>query len=202
MDGTDNTLARVEFDATLEEVVDEQIRFAGSTKTFARQRLIQVVSTGMGATVGLLAMWYWRRDSLPADLLLGAIALGVALGTLVGYLAGVNFDWRVKRYVRRTINEHYSAAGKLHHEIEIRPDGLRCLSRGIELTLPWDQFSRRTDAAGAIDLWFSSPALVRIPGRAFPRHEDRLRFLQLAITTAAARNDSRKSGGSAHGLDD
>lgn len=58
MDGTDNTLARVEFDATLEEVVDEQIRFAGSTKTFARQRLIQVVSTGMGATVGLLAMWY------------------------------------------------------------------------------------------------------------------------------------------------
>jgi hypothetical protein len=181
MNSDEKALSRVEFDSTIEEVVDVQIRLATSTKTFAQQRRNQVVWTGMGAGVAFPATILFKLRHEPPTAFLGLVALGLVafgaiLGVTLGYLAGRYFDRRVSRIVRRTANELYSDPAKLHEEIEIRPEGIWCRSRGMEVTLPWDQLARSTDTAESIEMWFSAPALIRIPSRAFLTPDHRRAF--------------------------
>jgi hypothetical protein len=179
-------LQRVEFDSTIEEVVGVQIRLALSTKSFARQRRGQVVWTGLSAGITFPASVLYHLGYVPpAVVALGVVAFSVLLGVALGYLAGRYFDWRVRRAVRRSIVEYNSGSAPIHQEIELRPDGLWCRSRELEMTLPWVHFLRTTDAAEAIELWFSSPALVRVPSRAFLSAEHRREFLQHATMRTA-----------------
>jgi hypothetical protein len=191
MSGHPDALSRVEFDSTIEEDVDVQIRLACSMTSFAEQRRRQVVGTAFAAAaagpVGLLLGLGYVPSAV---VLLGVIALSVILGAALGNLAGHYFDRRVRRGVRRVVDELYSGAETLHQEIELRPAGLWCRSRGVEMVLPWSRFSRTHDAAEGIELWFSLPALARIPSRAFLSHQHRQEFLAHATMLAAATDKS------------
>jgi hypothetical protein len=118
-------------------------------------------------------------------LVIGVVTMSVVSGMLLGYFAGRYFDWRVRRYVRRTLDERYSGAAHVRQEIETRPEGLWCRASGIAATIPWGQLARTNDAADAIELWFSPPVVVRLPSRAFSNDDERRKMLQ-AINTLAA----------------
>jgi hypothetical protein len=115
---------------------------------------------------------------------IGVVTVSVVVGMLLGYFAGRYFDWRVRRYARRTIEERYSGAAHVRQEIETRPEGLWCRSSGIEATIPWGQLARTDDAADAIELWLSPPALIRIPSRAFSSGGERQKMLRAVKTLA------------------
>ena len=185
----DEASYRFEFETTLDEIVDVQLRMAYATKTFARQRRNQVIWTGLAATVTApLTFLYKVQQELglapPTSLVIGVVTLSVVVGMLLGFLAGRYFDWRVRRYVRRTLEERYAGATHVKLEIETRPEGLWCRSSGIEATLAWAQLARINDTADAIEFWFSPPALIRLPSRVFSSNGER-QELRRAVTTRA-----------------
>jgi hypothetical protein len=183
---TDSTSAglRVEFDATIDEVVDVQIRLLKRTETRNRLKRQQVLFTGFAGAVGLPLALLSQIRPLSFPLIVAVITVGVAVGVLVAYLYGHYFEWHVRHYTRRLIAETSTGAGALVQEIELRTMGVWCRTGGMEITLPWAQITHVTDAVDAVELWFSLPALVRVPSRAFSSDESRRVFLREVRTLA------------------
>jgi len=182
---------RVEFDATVEEIVDVQIRLAYDTKTLARQRQRQMMWTGLGIALGTPITFFYRidrslEDPLPISLLFVVVTIGVVLGIAGAYITGWFFDRRVRRYVRSTLDERLSGEPHIKVELEIRPEGAWCRSRGVEMTVPWSQLTRVANPEDGVELWFSTPALVRIPSRVFKKDDERTAIVQ-RVTALAGR---------------
>lgn len=190
MSGNEHASSRVEFESTVDEDVDVQIRLANSMESFTRQRRGHVRRTALSATaaapVGLL-IGFGHIPS--AAVVVSVTAFGALVGVGLGPLVGRYFDWRVRRGARRMVDELRSGAVTVHQEIALRSDGLWCRSRGVETLLPWSKFSRTNDTAEAVELWFSLPALARVPDRAFRSREHRLEFVDHAAVLAAARSE-------------
>ena len=186
---TDETSYRFEFDATIDEIVDVQMRMAHATQTFARQRRNQVIWSGLAVVITApLTFLYKAEQALghapPMFVMIGVVTASVVSGMAIAYLAGRYFDWRVARYVRRVLNERHAGAAHVRLEIETRPEGLWCRSSGIEATISWSQLTRTNDAADAVEFWFSSPALFRLPARAFSSDGQRQQMLRAVKTLA------------------
>ena len=171
---------RIEFDATLDEVVDVNVKLAENTTAFRRQRLSSQVMTGGTVVVALVAMVIAQQA--PLDPWSLAIVGGVALvvGPVIGYLYGFFHDGYVRRHSRRMVLEMQGGAESVHCEFEIRPDVLWFKSIYGEMSFPWSRLKRVHDEGSSIELWFD-PGLAVVRNRAFSRDEDRRDFIE-AVT--------------------
>jgi hypothetical protein len=169
-------MIRVEFDSTLDEIVDVNLRLASSTQTARRQRLWSQVSAGgclwLAVVVTLLMNGARLSDNITAIF----IAVGAVAGALFGYLYGYFHDWYMRDQYRRLLAEMFRGVDPIRCEVELRPDVLWCRTAVSETSLPWSRLKQVNDAGHGVELWFD-PGLAIIRPRAFARAEDRRDFL-------------------------
>jgi hypothetical protein len=104
-------LARVEFDTTIDECVDVQIRLINHSTTYGRRRLRSRVLFSLAmAALFCVGFFFEVRPVTP----LAAVGVGAGLGTLLGYLYGIYYDWHVRQ-----------------HEADARRDARRSFSHSV-----------------------------------------------------------------------
>ena len=166
---------RIEFDTTVDELVDVNMRLLEHTSAYGQQRkqaqwAWAVIAAG-GAAVFLL-----RGTAVPSYGALAIAGVGALLsGLAVGSLQGRYYERYVRQHYRRVVNELYGEAPLTHWEFEIRPDTLWCRSEHSEVAFPWSRLRRVEDVPGAIELWFD-PGLAVVRDRAFSAPEERRAF--------------------------
>jgi hypothetical protein len=167
---------RLEFEATLDEVVDANMRLTGRTAAYRQQRrqwqwVVGIFVAG-GLAVGIL-----RGDGAPTLAALAIAPLAALFGGLTGgALYGRYHDWWIRRWYRRVANEMYGGAEVVRCEFEVRDDVLWSRSVHAEVSFPWSRLTRITDRADSIELWFD-PGLAVIRDRAFQTPDQRRGFL-------------------------
>jgi hypothetical protein len=167
---------RIEFDSTIDEVVDVNMQMVKQTTTYHQQRgrmqwTLAVCAAG-GVAVALL-----RGRAAPSY---AALAIASSAALTVGIVLGMLYGWYHDRYIRqhyrRMVDEMYGHAEVIHWEFEVRPDTLWTRSQHAEVAFPWSRLRRISDAPGSIELWFD-PGLAVVRDRVFSGQEDRQEFL-------------------------
>jgi hypothetical protein len=167
----------VEFDSTLDEAVDANMRLVQHTAAYRRQRRQWQWFVGV-CVAGGLAVGIVGGDGAPSLAALTIAPIAALIGGLTcGALYGRYHDRHVRRVYRRVVTEMYSGAETIRCEVEVRDDTLWSRSVHAEISFPWSRLTRVTDRQGPIELWFD-PGLVVIPDRAFQTQEERRDFLE------------------------
>jgi hypothetical protein len=170
---------RVEFDSTLDELVDVNIRLAEHTVAFRRQRIWSQVFMGGALAVAMIVTVFLRA---PLRLVTGVAVVGaaVAFGVLLGFLYGHFYDGYVRRHYRRMLKEMSRGAETIRCEFELRPDVLWCKTTAAEMSFSRSRLTRINDTEDSVELWFD-PGLAVVRNRAFLRPDDRREFID-AVT--------------------
>jgi hypothetical protein len=168
---------KVEFDATIDECVDVQIRVASHGTTLGKRRRRSRVLFGLTIAVLFPASFFFeaRHVTMLVVLVVGIVGLG--LGTLCGHWYGFYVDWHIRHNARCMIKEMLPGVSTLRCEIELRPETLWTKSRDTEVSFAWSRLTGVDDADRGIELWFD-PGLVLIRSRAFASTDARRRFLE------------------------
>jgi hypothetical protein len=168
---------KVEFDATIDECVDVQIRLANHATTVGKRRRRSRVLFGLTIAVLFPASFFFeaRHVTMLIAVVVGIVGLG--LGTLSGYWYGIYIDWHIRYNTRRMITEMLRGVSTVRCEIELRPDALWTKARETEVSFAWSRLTSVDDADHGIELWFD-PGLVLIRSRAFASTDARRRFLE------------------------
>jgi hypothetical protein len=173
----DRDLTRIEFDASLDDCVDVNMRMVKATATYRQSRssyrwLFAVV------VAGTLAVAILRGAEVPSYFKIGVAALVAVAGGFVSGIIGARFyDWYVAGHYRRMLCEMFGSANALRCEFEVREDTLWSRTVHSEVSFPWSRLTRVHDLPGEIELWFS-PGLAVIRDRAFKTRQQREAFLE------------------------
>ena len=171
-----SNLKRLAFDATLDEIVDANMRLVQHTAAYRRQRTQYQWVVGVCAAGGV-AVPVLRGHDLPSlPLLAIAFCAAVVVGIGCGALYGAYHNQHVRRSYRKLIKEMYGGAEQIRCEFELTDDGLSGKSVHSEMSFPWSRLTRVADLPGSVELWFD-PGLVVIRDRAFQTTEERRNFL-------------------------
>jgi hypothetical protein len=171
-------LKRLEFDSTLDEIVDGNMRLVQHTAAYRQQRRQYQWFVGLCAAGGVVISLL-RGHELSWTLLAIAFGTSVVFGIGSGALYGSYHNWHVRRGYRRVICEMYGGAEPIRCQFELTDDGLSGKSIHSEISFPWSRLTRVADLPGSIELWFN-PGLVVIRDRAFQTQEERRGFLGTA----------------------
>jgi hypothetical protein len=179
MNATTESYCRVEYDETIDECVDDQVRLLNRATTYAKRRRRDRVL--MGITVALFFGATILVTATDVALLELAVALGggVVFGALSAYSYGFYFDWHVRHHARRFIKDMMKGASTIPFEIELRPDAVWTKSRDVEIRFAWSSLTGIEDAEHGVEFWFD-PGLVLVRSRAFASGDARRQFLERA----------------------
>ena len=171
---------RVEFDATLDDEVDVNVRLVQHTQTYHRRRRESQWAFALGAA-GVTAVGLLSGDEIPSYFMVGLAAAAAPMaGVVVGMLSGRYYDWRMRRGYRSLLDEMFRDDQTIHCEFELRDEGLwsRSINKSFhaEVSFPWSKLTRVADRSGSIELWFD-PGLAIIRDRAFHTPDERQSFL-------------------------
>ena len=175
-------IAKISFDATLDELVEVVLRYQNATKAAQSWRRTAMLSSG--AVIGVLFLFasspLWRDGE--DGFVLFAIAL--ALAALVGFLAGRAHDHSQKRRVRQYLAERLRGAEKLRCDIELRTSGVWIRQDNVEMLFKWSDVIAIEDQPTGVEMFFRS-SLVIARSRAFSAASDRVAFVSHARRLAA-----------------
>jgi hypothetical protein len=167
---------RVEFDATLDEIVDTNMRMVQPTVTYRQTRRQYQWLFGV-CVAGAFAVGILHGHEVPSYTTIAITSCTALLaGLAVGTLGGRFHDWYARKQYVRVVREMYRGATVIHSEFELRDDALWCKSIHSEIAFPWSRLVRVQDSPGSIELWFS-PGLAVIRDRAFQAQDERRAFL-------------------------
>jgi hypothetical protein len=167
---------RVEFDATLDEIVDTNIRMVQPTVAYRHTRRQYQWLFGV-CVAGGLAVGTLHGDEVPSYAAIAIVSCAALLAGLAsGTLGGRFYDWYARKSYLRVISEMYGRADVIHLEFELRDDALWCKSIHSEISFPWSRLVRVQDSPGSVELWFS-PGLAVVRDRAFQTQSERHAFL-------------------------
>jgi hypothetical protein len=179
----DDDRHRIQFDATLDEVVDASMRLTTRTQAFRQYRARAVWITGGCLAAALLATVLYRRGQVDVPMSAAAwgilVAVALLLGAVFGYSYGLSLEWSMRRQYRRMVVEHLGGVMDVRCDIELRREGVRAVQNGVETMFPWNKTAGVEDTGDAIELRFR-PGLVVVRNRAFRDETERTRFLELA----------------------
>jgi hypothetical protein len=169
-------VTRVKFDATLNEIVDTNLRIVQPTVAYRHTRRQYQWLFGV-CVAGGLAVGALHGDEVPSYTTLAIVSCAALLAGLAsGTVGGRFYDWYARRHYARVISEMYGPSDVVHVEVELRDDAFWCKSIHSEVSFPWSRLVRIQDSPGSIELWFS-PGLAVIRDRAFQTQDERHAFL-------------------------
>lgn len=178
-------MAHVEFDATLEERVDVQVRLAAQVPSLRASRRRARTSVGVAAGIAMLLLPFSFRLPLPLRLLVAA-----AVG-LCGYrAAGPWLQASHRRQARQALRE-LGTETTVHCEVELHADGVQVRQGGVDMRAPWSELLSVTERGGDVELGFRQ-SLVVVRRRAFRTGQQLSRFLDQVAELAQA--DGRATG--------
>jgi len=184
-------IPRIEFDATLDEMVDVGLRLWSRSKTSraARSRALWFV----GGATSLVFLIVIRTDTasleFPAAVWILWVVLALALGVGFAYIHRAYMDWSARRRTKQFVAEHLGGATQVHCEIELQPKGVKVLQNGLEMVFPWSGAIGIEDNVDDVELQFTS-GLVVARNRAFLDAAERVRFIERARTLAGRKDGS------------
>ena len=164
---------RVEFDATLEEIADVEMRFARNTKTYRRGRRQSQWTVGVIVT-GIMAVML--EDHISPT---GIAMFSTLSGLLSGFLYGAFYERWVKQSYLRWAQELYGGASTVPCAFELREDVFWGKTGNIEVACQWSDGVSVNDKSDCIEVW-CHPTLAVVRNRAFHSDSERQAFLQTA----------------------
>jgi hypothetical protein len=166
----------LEFDSTLNEIVDANMRLAEHSKAYRQERRqAQWAVAAVYAIASTVAVFRGLPHVSP---IAAGIALGFAsLSGALGYFVYGRFhDWYARRNCTRMVRERYRGCEPVGCAFEVRQDALWTKVKDIETSFPWSSLTRVNDASDSIELWFN-PGLAVVRNRAFRSQDERRVFL-------------------------
>lgn len=163
---------RVEFDATLDDLVDVQLRSLKCSRVARGWRWESTISAGLVAGV---IMFLLVPEPFEAKIALGVVGLlaGAAVYSLV-YRATVQS--RTRDYCREFLGKQNSFIV----EVELGPEGVQCKQLGVQSTIEWGNIEGVQESHDSVDILLRAGGLIAVRKRAFESREARDEFVQLA----------------------
>jgi hypothetical protein len=179
---------RVEFDTTLDEIVDTQLRATRLTKAGRSWRRRAVVGAGVSAGVlftgvVFLALSIRADAARVTDFAIAAVG-GLVIGSGWGRTYGRIYDWWVRRRTGRFIAEWLGGKGPFRCEIELRLRGPWVRMASVETAYTWTDATYVEDKPDSIEVRFLA-GLIVVRNRVFQTPFSRQRFLQEVRRLAA-----------------
>lgn len=166
---------RLEFDSTLDEIVDANMRQAGRARTYRQERRwgqwLVAVCYFFATVVAVLR-------GIDVSGVAAAITLAFALVSgMLGFVVYGRFhDWYARRNCSRMVREQYRGLEPVGCAVEVRQDSLWSRVKDIETSFPWSSLTRVNEVSDSIELWFN-PGLAVVRNRAFRSQDERRVFL-------------------------
>jgi hypothetical protein len=177
---------RLEFDYTLDEMVDSARRAMARSKTVQSMRARSIWVTSIASGVAVPISWWYSSGGGAPTLFMLAIAITVAIvfGMMVYFAYGKYYDWLVTQRTRRILSEQFEKSTSHHCVIETHADVLWVRQDSIEVTHHWNDLEDVLDSRGALELRFRN-GLIVVRDRAFASSADRAEFLRLSSSAVA-----------------
>lgn len=173
---------RLEFNSTLDEIVDAHMRLAEHAQAYRQERRrAQWLVAACYAVASVVAVLRGIDVSGVAAAI--TFAFGLASGMLGFFVYGRFHDWYARRNCRRMVRELYRGLEPVGCAFEVRHDSLWSRMKDVETSFPWSSLTRVNEASDSIELWFN-PGLAVVRNRAFRSQDERRVFLDLAIRRA------------------
>jgi hypothetical protein len=166
-------LNRVQFDATLEEIADVNMRLVRGTQAYRRGRRQSQWIIGV-IVAGILAVTLQDHIS-PA----GIAVFSILSGLLSGFLYGAFYERWVQQSYVRWAHELYRGASTVPCVFELRGDVFWSKTGNIEVAFPWADGVSVSDKGDCIEVW-CHPTVAVVRNRAFHSDSERQAFLQAA----------------------
>ncbi len=163
---------RVEFNYTIDDVVDVQLRLLMRSRVATGWRWRNAVLTSVLAGAFLFAV---VPEGITGRIVMGSI--GLMSGAAV-YLA-LN-DFTVKRRLRKYLEENCGSDKRFTCEVELNDSGIHTKSNGTQIIYSWANVSDIKETGDSVDIYFEKGGLVVIRNRAFVSPGERQRFIELA----------------------
>ena len=163
---------RVEFEFTVDDLVDVNLRALERSKRFWSGQWTNVIV--YGSLVGLAVFLALPFSS-------GWNITGGAVGLAVIVVAHLLFRRReIGRRMRSLILEKLGAPGPFKCEVELTGEGLITCQRGAETKYSWVAIEEIKETPDSIDFFTHDGGAVVVRDRAFNAPADKRRFFELA----------------------
>lgn len=167
----------IEFDTTIDEIVDVNMRLVQNTATFRRRRREWQWSLGVCLAGGFIVALLRNADFEATGLLTFTVCAAVVAGILGGYAYGRYHDATIRSSYAQLMRELYGNTTVVHWRFQVREDALWVHSPHAQISYPWSQLTRVEEHSGLIELWFP-PGLAVVRNRAFHSDLERVGFLK------------------------
>jgi hypothetical protein len=183
---------RVQFDATLDDVVDASLRALSRSKAARSWRWADytagVLLTGLGAG---LVLYVLVSGELRERLILSGIGAVVAAS-----LYPIFYIWTVKRRLRSYYREQLGSRGPFAVEVEVSASGVSARQEGTTTTFEWAIVDCIEETADSIDFHIKKGGIVVVRERAFGSPE---LMRQFTATANGLLDQARSAGGTRPG---
>jgi hypothetical protein len=168
----------LEYDLTLDELVDANLRLMSHAKPVAAMRRWNYWGGSALTGVGSALVVYLLIPESTAVKLAWAAAAGLAGVILYAFMEpGI-----VRRRLRRVSSLHTDANGILPVVLDISADNIVEKSPAHQLILDWSQVEEITERPGFVEL-FGKTVVITIPDRAFKSPAHRVEIVQEAMVS-------------------
>lgn len=164
---------RVQFEATLEEVVDVQMRSMARSAVARRwrRRSTLIFALFVGLTVFLLT------HSRP---LLVQLPLALAGAGLAVLLYPRLYQRSAQKRLRQLAEQYLGGAATVEIQVELAAEGMRVHQRNTDLLFPWADVEQIEQTEAGVEVVSASEGLLVVRRRAFASDEEIEQFLALA----------------------
>lgn len=163
---------KVQFQFTLDDMVDLAQRAVGRSRVAAALRRERLV----GAALGAGALGYAIASGATPSHLAAALAAGIAAAVLYPALSRTLRRQRLRQLYR----ERLGGAGPFSCEVEIAPSGITTTQMGASIKRDWSAISAVEDRGDSIEFVTRGAGTLVVRNRAFESQEAWRAFLDTA----------------------
>lgn len=163
---------RVQFEFTIDDVLDVQLRALKRSRAARAWRLRDLVITSLLSGVLLFALIPGETTS---KLIVGLI--GLILGAL---LYPVLNESTVKRRLRKLCEENAGSDKVFVCEVELNESGVHTKQNGMEIIYAWENVKEIQESKDSVDIYAEKGGFVAVRKRAFNGPAEQQDFIELA----------------------
>jgi hypothetical protein len=163
---------RVGFEATLDDVMDVQLRCLAPSAT--HRGLVRAGAIATGFLTGLVLAWIAPED-IEIKLLIGAGGFLAAVALFLFLYPRI-----LNRALRRYCREATGGAESFEVQVELRTDGVWVKQLGNEVVVPWVNVRGIEEREDSIELLARPAGMTAVRKRAFSSAGQMIEFMQLA----------------------
>jgi hypothetical protein len=163
---------RVQFNYTIEDIVDVQLRLLKRSRAARAWRWRDLVMTSLLTGVFLFAV---IPEGITGRIIMGSI--GLLLGAV---LYPVLNEMTVKRRLRKWYEENAGSDKTFTCEVELNESGIHTKSNGTQIIHAWENVKEIKDTEESVDFYFEKGGLLVVRKRAFTSPGEDQHFIELA----------------------